>query len=147
MRCHTVCRASPAAAACFSEPAWKENRAVSPKTPHSVTSPRCLGVVSFIGCVKGRLWHSVLSEEWAPPCWLSWERWTGSIVGSRVRVVQSAWRSLTLSALGAPESLDLPATGGCTAGLTFGTSHCMSLHVLTSPPSRACTSSMLLPQH
>lgn len=57
MRCHNVCRASPTAAACFSEPSWKENRVVFPRTPHSVTSPRSLGVISFIGHVRGRLWH------------------------------------------------------------------------------------------
>lgn len=57
----------------------------------------------------------------------------GSIVGSRVRRVQSTWCSLTLSALGAPpESLALscPATGN--SGLTFGTGHSVACRALNT---------------
>lgn len=147
MRCHTVCRASPVAAACFSEPAWKENRAVFPRTSHSVTSPQSLGVISFICPVRGRLWHLLFYLKNGHPVLavkgeIDREHCGKQGEGCAERLAQP--HTVCTSCIGVSGP---PCHWSCTAGLTFRTSHCMSLHVLTSPASRACTSSMLCSQH
>lgn len=122
-RCHTVHRASPAAAVHSVSPRGRKAGQFSPQCHQ----PWSLGVISFIGHVKGRLWHRLFYLKNESPMLAVTGEVDREHCGKQAEGCAECLAQPHAFCTGAPESLALahPATGGCTSGLTFGIGHCM----------------------